>query len=72
MSFVSELDSTGHVDVMMPAAEVFGLSFGPFCAGRLMVSHGDGAVTVSTIAFAVTGLALYLVCFARQRKSAFA
>jgi len=56
----------------MPAAQVFGLSFGPYVAGRLILGHGDGAVTVSTVVFAMTGLGLYLVCFARLRRAAFA
>jgi len=58
--------------VAMPAAQVFGLSFGPYVAGRLILDHGDGAFTGSTIAFALSGLALYLVCFARLRRAAFA
>lgn len=68
MAFLSELDSSGKAAVMMPAAQVFGLSFGPYVAGQLMVRHGDGAVTQSTIAFALSGLALFLVCFARVRR----
>jgi hypothetical protein len=72
MSFVTELDASGRTAVAMPAAQVFGLSFGPYVAGRLILGHGDGAVTVSTIGFALTGLALYFVCFARLRKAAFA
>jgi len=54
--------------VMIPAAQVFGLSFGPYAAGELIVGHGDGAVTVSTVVFALSGLALYVACFARQRR----
>ena len=72
MSFVTELDASGRTAVAMPAAQVFGLSFGPYVAGRLIVDHGDGAVTTSTIVFAIAGLALYFVCFARLRKAAFA
>jgi DHA1 family inner membrane transport protein len=72
MSFVTELDSSGRTAVAMPAAQVFGLSFGPYVAGRLILGHGDGAVTASTIGFALSGLALYLVCFARLRRTAFA
>lgn len=72
MSFVSGLDASGRAAVMMPAAQVFGLSFGPYCAGELIVTHGDAAVTVSTVAFAAIGLALYLVCFARVRGAALA
>jgi len=68
MAFLSELDTSGKAAVMMPAAQVFGLSFGPYVAGALMVRHGDGAVTQSTIAFALSGLALYLVCFMRARR----
>jgi DHA1 family inner membrane transport protein len=71
MSFVTELDASGRTAVAMPAAQVFGLSFGPYVAGRLIIGHGDGAVTASTIVFALFGLALYLVCFARLRKTAF-
>lgn len=72
MSFVTELDASGRTAVAMPAAQVFGLSFGPYVAGRLILGHGDGAVTVSTIVFAMTGLGLYFVCFARLRRAAFA
>lgn len=68
MAFLSELDTSGKAAVMMPAAQVFGLSFGPYVAGTLMVGHGDGAVTQSTIAFALSGLVLYLVCFLRARQ----
>jgi hypothetical protein len=55
----------------VPAAQVFGLSFGPYVVGELMLRHGDGAVTQSTIAFAFGGLALYLICFARARRGPF-
>jgi predicted MFS family arabinose efflux permease len=72
MSFITELDASGRTAVAMPAAQVFGLSFGPYVAGRLILDHGDGAVTASTIVFALTGLGLYLICFARLRRTAFA
>ncbi len=72
MSFVAELDASGRTAVAMPAAQVFGLSFGPYVAGQLILGHGDGAVTVSTIGFALTGLALYFVCFSRLRRLALA
>jgi DHA1 family inner membrane transport protein len=72
MSFVTELDASGRTAVAMPAAQVFGLSFGPYVAGRLILDHGDGAVTGSTIVFAVIGLALYLICFCRLRRGAMA
>jgi predicted MFS family arabinose efflux permease len=72
MSFVTELDASGRTAVAMPAAQVFGLSFGPYVAGRLILDHGDGAVTASTIVFALTGLGLYFICFARLRRAAFA
>ena len=68
MSFTASMDWTGRATVMIPAAQVFGLSFGPYAAGELIVGHGDGAVTVSTVVFALSGLALYFVCFARQRR----
>jgi hypothetical protein len=55
---------------MMPAADVFGLSFGPYLAGQLIIGHGDGGVTTATVGFALTGLALYFVCFARLRRMA--
>ena len=70
MSFITELDASGRAAVAMPAAQVFGLSFGPYVAGRLILDHGDGAVTASTIVFALTGLGLYLICFARLRRTA--
>jgi predicted MFS family arabinose efflux permease len=68
MSFISGLDSTGRAAVVMPAAQVIGQSIGPFCAGSFMVLHGDGAVTASTIGFALVGLALYLAAFAFLRR----
>ena len=68
MSFVSDLDPAGRSAVVMPATEVFGLSFGPYVTGHLMVSHGDGAVTVTTVIFALGGLALFLICFAQLRR----
>jgi hypothetical protein len=67
LSFVSSLDRSGRVAVMMPAAQVFGLSVGPFCAGRLMEGGGDWAVAITTTAFAASGVALYLICFFLQR-----
>jgi hypothetical protein len=68
MSFVSDLDTAGRSAVVMPATEVFGLSFGPYVTGHLMVSHGDGAVTATTVVFALGGLALFLICFAGMRR----
>jgi len=68
LSFISGLDSTGRAAVVMPAAQVIGQSIGPFCAGSFMVLHGDAVVTVSTIGFALLGLALYLVSFAFLRR----
>jgi predicted MFS family arabinose efflux permease len=70
MGFVAQLDRDGRSAVMMPAAQVFGLSVGPFCAGQLMQSQGDSAVTLSTVLFAVGGLAIYLVCFSRAARGA--
>lgn len=66
LSFVSSLDRSGRAAVMMPAAQVFGLSVGPFCTGWLMADSGDWAVAITTTAFAALGLALYLVCFFLQ------
>jgi len=68
MSFVSDLDIAGRSAVVMPATEVFGLSFGPYVTGHLMVSYGDGAVPVTTVAFALGGLLLFLICFALLRR----
>lgn len=68
LSFISGLDGTGRAAVVMPAAQVIGQSIGPFCAGSFMVPHGDAAVTVSTIGFALVGLALYLAAFAFLRR----
>jgi len=70
MSFIAELDRTGRTAVVMPAAQVFGLSVGPFCAGRLMLTSGDSAVTLATILFGAGGLGLYLVCFSYLRRTA--
>jgi hypothetical protein len=69
IGFVAALDPEGYSAAMMPAAQVFGLSVGPFCAGELMLSQGDPAITLSTVLFAVGGLALYLLCFARLRRA---
>jgi hypothetical protein len=69
MGFVTALDRTGHAAVMMPAAQVFGLSVGPFCAGRLMLTQGDAAITALTVLFAMSGLAISLACFARLRRA---
>lgn len=63
MSFVSSIDKTGQLAVMMPAVQVFGLSLGPLCAGRGMAVMGDSAVTIATIGFAAVGIALYFVSF---------
>jgi predicted MFS family arabinose efflux permease len=68
MSFVSDLDAAGRSAVVMPATEVFGLSFGPYVTGHLIVSNGDGAVPVVTAIFALGGLILFLICFALLRR----
>lgn len=69
LSFVSWLDRDGRIAVMMPAAQVFGLSVGPLCAGRLMVMSGDWAVAITTTVFAVSGVVLYLTCGILQKAS---
>jgi predicted MFS family arabinose efflux permease len=68
MSLVSELDRTGRAAMVIPAAQVFGQSVGPFCAGRLMLDSGDPAVTLTSILFAAAGLCLYLVCYWNQGR----
>ena len=68
LSFVSSLDRSGRIAVMMPAAQVFGLSIGPLCAGSLMAGSGDWAVAITTAAFAALGLALYSACFFLQNR----
>jgi predicted MFS family arabinose efflux permease len=67
-SFVAELDPTGRATVAMPAANVFGMSLGPYVAGQLMLHHGNGAITVTSVAFAIFGMALYLGTFRMQRQ----
>jgi predicted MFS family arabinose efflux permease len=69
IGLAAELDRGGRVAVMIPAAQVFGLSVGPFCAGRMMLRLGDGAVTIATCAFAGLALLLYVACFARRRRA---
>jgi DHA1 family inner membrane transport protein len=69
MSFIAYFDHAGRYTIMMPAAQVFGLSIGPLCAGRLILSNGDSAVTLSTLVFAAAGLGLYLICFSYLRRS---
>jgi DHA1 family inner membrane transport protein len=61
MGFVSSLDTTGRFAVVMPAAQVIGLSIGPYVAGRWMEKSGDSAVVLATAVFAALGVALYLI-----------
>ena len=61
MSLVASLDEGGNLAVVMPAAQVFGLSIGPFVAGNWMAKSGDVAVAMSTAVFAALGVALYLI-----------
>jgi predicted MFS family arabinose efflux permease len=69
LAFVTELDRSGAYAGIIPAAQVFGLSVGPFCAGELMLETGDAAVSVTTALFAAVGLGLYLVCFSQLRRT---
>jgi predicted MFS family arabinose efflux permease len=70
MSFTAALDRSGRAAVLMPAAQVFGMSVSPFLAGRAMVSVGDSAITILTGLFAAGGLALFMVCFAKLGRHA--
>jgi MFS transporter, DHA1 family, inner membrane transport protein len=69
MSLVSSLDEGGKLAVVMPAAQVFGLSIGPLVAGNWMGRHGDAAVAMATATFAVLGVGLYLVTFYRVLRA---
>jgi predicted MFS family arabinose efflux permease len=64
MSFVTALDFSGRFSVMMPAAQVFGISLGCMTAGRLMALSGDGALVSATATFAVSGIMVLVL--ARQ------
>ena len=66
-SFVAGLDATGRAAVAMPAANVFGMSVGPYLAGHLMLAHGDEAITIVSVTFAALGLMLYGLCFRMGR-----
>jgi predicted MFS family arabinose efflux permease len=68
MGLVAELDTIGRIAVMMPVAQVFGQSIGPFCAGRMILGMGDGGVTLATAIFALAGLGLDLICFSNLRR----
>jgi predicted MFS family arabinose efflux permease len=69
MSLVSSLDTSGRLAVVMPAAQVFGLSIGPMCAGWWMNDIGDLAVTLCTFAFVGVSLALYWLNFHLMRRA---
>ena len=69
MGLVSSLDSTGRLSVLMPAAQVFGLSFGPLVAGRWMERSGDIAVVMTTATFAGVAIALYSVPMLLARRN---
>jgi predicted MFS family arabinose efflux permease len=69
MSLVSSLDEGGKLAVVMPAAQVFGLSIGPLVAGNWMARNGDAAVAMATATFAALGVALYAVTSYRVRQA---
>lgn len=63
LTLVSSLDRTGRIAVVMPAAQVFGLSIGPFATGIWVARSGYSVVLLATAAFMIVGVALYVACF---------
>jgi predicted MFS family arabinose efflux permease len=59
MALVMALDHSGRLAVTMPAAQLVGVSVGPWCAGELTTRLGNVGVTISTLIFGMLSLVLY-------------